>query len=140
MDEEKITGNDVFENETAITEDEKNLSDNDQYYPEQTESEIITSAEKAVPNNNDNTLRKDTKEALIVGAVLGLAIGILMFLVPSRVLEEGARLTICVILILLGPRLMVDKYHIDFTKGRYTMAGGLGLVLLIYILMGHPIN
>ena len=137
MEEDKDTEVDISANKTVITGDKTDLTDNEQYYTEQTESENTVSDEETVP---DNTLRKDTKEALIVGAVLGLAIGIIMFLIPNRVLEEGARLTICVILILLGPRLMVDKYHIDFTKGRYTMAGGLGLVLLIYILMGHPIN
>ena len=137
MAEVKDTEENISVNGKVNTKDETDPSEYEQYYTETTESENSASDGEPVPGN---TLRKDTKEALIVGAVLGLAIGIIMFLIPNRVLEEGARLTICVILILLGPRLMVDKYHIDFTKGRYTMAGGLGLVLLIYILMGHPIN
>ncbi len=77
---------------------------------------------------------------MIIGAVLGTAIGLLMFFVPSTALEEGARLTISVIVILLGPRLAHDKFGIDFSKGRWTMAGALVLVLLIYILRGHPVN
>lgn len=85
-------------------------------------------------------LRENHKQAMLIGAALGVFIGILMFLIPNRVLEEGARLTISVILILLGPRLVQDKYKLDFTKGRYTMAGGLVLVLIIYILIGHPVN
>lgn len=85
------------------------------------------------PQNND-------KIAMLVGAALGLAVGLLMFIVPNRAIEEGARLTISVILILLGPRLMRDKYHIDFTKGRYTMAAALILVLVVYILIGHPVE
>ncbi len=103
------------------------------------EEDIPETVEEAFEPEPD-PLRRDTKEALIIGAVLGAAIGLLMFFVPSRVLEEGARLTISVIVILLGPRLVQDKYHIDFSKGRFTMAAALVLVLLIYILIGHPIK
>ena len=92
-------------------------------------------------DEEDELIRKENdKKAMIVGAALGLVIGLLMFFVPGSVMEEGARLTICVILILLGPRLMKDKYHIDFSKGRFTMAGALLLVLIIYILRGHPVD
>ena len=104
--------------------------------------DLINEPAPEVPDDPDPVplLRENTKQALIIGAALGVCIGILMFLVPNRILEEGARLTISVILILLGPRLIQDKYRLDFTKGRYTMAGGLVLVLIIYILIGHPIN
>ena len=91
------------------------------------------------PEPEIGLLKKDTKEALIIGAVLGLAIGLLMFFVPKTAMEEGARLTISVIIILLGPRLVQDKYHLDFTKGRYTMAAALVLTLIVYILIGHPV-
>ena len=84
--------------------------------------------------------KENDKKAMIVGAVLGLVIGLLMFFVPNSALEEGARLTICVILILLGPRLMKDKFGIDFSKGRFTMAGALVLVLIVYIMRGHPVD
>ena len=90
--------------------------------------------------NAENELRENTKAAIITGAALGTAVGILMFFVPGSVLNEGARLTISVILILLGPRLAQDKYHLDFRKGRYAMAAALILLLIIYILIGHPVE
>ena len=85
-------------------------------------------------------LKENTKAAVIIGAVLGAAVGLLMFFVPESALNEGARLTISVILILLGPRLVQDKYHLDFRKGRYAMAAALILVLIVYILIGHPVD
>ena len=75
-----------------------------------------------------------------MSVILALVIGILMFFVPGTAMEEGARLTISVILILLGPRLVQDKYRLDFSKGRFTMAGALILTLIIYILIGHPVK
>ncbi len=97
-------------------------------------------ADMPVNDTEPDPLRRNTKEALIIGAVFGLAVGLLMFFVPNKVMEEGARLTISVILILLGPRFVQDKYHIDFRKGRFTMAAALIIVLIIYIAIGHPIN
>ncbi len=102
--------------------------------------EAVIPVNEAEPDPDPDPLRRDTKEALIIGAVFGLAVGLLMFFVPNKAMEEGARLTISVILILLGPRFVQDKYHIDFRKGRYTMAAALILVLIIYIAIGHPIN
>ena len=83
-------------------------------------------------------LQENTKAAVITGAVLGAVVGLLMFFVPESALNEGARLTISVILILLGPRLAQDKYHLDFRKGRYAMAAALILILVIYIILGKP--
>ena len=88
--------------------------------------------------DRSDELKDNTKAAVITGACLGASIGLLMFFVPDSALNEGARLTISVILILLGPRLAQDKYHLDFRKGRYAMAAALILVLIIYILAGKP--
>ena len=87
--------------------------------------------------NRPDELNDNTKAAVLTGAALGAAIGLLMFFVPDTALNEGARLTISVILILLGPRLAEDKFHLNFKKGRYAMAAALILVLIIYILTGH---
>ncbi len=132
MDEERLNeetipeisgGSDQIENEIAVE-------------PAAEETDMTVNETEAEPD----PLRRDTKEALIIGAALGLTIGLLMFFVPNKAMEEGARLTISVILILLGPRFVQDKYHIDFSKGRFTMAAALILVLIIYIAIGHPIN
>jgi len=146
MAEERLNEGPAAETDSGNSQ---NLKETDIYLKEN--ESYVHGAEEAIvpepeteaapdPEPEIELLRKDTKEALIIGAVLGLVIGILMFFVPSSRLEEGARLTISVILILLGPRLVQDKYHIDFTKGRFTMAGALVLTLIIYILIGHPVK
>ena len=148
MDEEKLN-EEIMEEKSGVSPagtDEnlkENISDLKESDPDGFETPADAPEEpeyEGEPDPEPELLKKDTKEALIIGAVLGLVIGLLMFFVPSSKLEEGARLTISVILILLGPRLIQDKYRLDFSKGRFTMAGALVLVLIIYILIGHPVG
>lgn len=137
MDEERLNEKITPETSGEPVPAETGTTPEEEILPETTADEEVYTAS---PDPDPDPLRRNTKEALIIGAVLGLVIGILMFFIPSRILEEGARLTISVILILLGPRLVQDKYHIDFSKGRFTMAAALILTLIVYIAIGHPIK
>ena len=125
---------------SAPAEADPFLTDDDLFYNAIENSAASDKQEEVREEVSPYALRKNTKEAVIAGAILGAVVAILMFLTPSRILNEGARFTICVILILLGPRLAEDKYHLDFRKGRIAMAASLVLILVIYILIGHPIN
>ncbi len=85
------------------------------------------------------TGEEDRKE-IILGAALGVLTGLIMFIVPNRYIEERTKLFLCIVVIILGRRLIMDKLHLEFKKGRYAMAGALFIILIIYILMGHPVN
>ena len=140
------------ENETAFPEQESApengtsveadpfLTDDDLFYNAIENHTAANEPEEVKEEVSPYALRKNTKEAVIAGAILGAVVAILMFLTPSRILNEGARFTICLILILLGPRLAEDKYRLDFKQGRIAMAASLVLILVIYILIGHPIK
>ena len=129
----------VPESDTSA-EENPYLTDDDLFYSA-IENKAAADAQEAEKEEiSPYALRKNTKEAVIAGAILGAVVAILMFLTPSRILNEGARFTICLILILLGPRLAEDKYRLDFKQGRIAMAASLVLILVIYILIGHPIK
>lgn len=84
--------------------------------------------------------REEDRKEIILGAALGVLTGLIMFIIPNRYIEEGTKLFLCVVVIILGRRLIMDKLHLEFRKGRYAMAGALFIVLIIYILMGHPVD
>ena len=84
--------------------------------------------------------KEEDRTEIILGGLIGALVGVIMFIIPNKYIEEGSKLFISVVLIILGPRLMMDKLHLEFKKGRYAMAGALLIVLIIYILMGHPVD
>ncbi len=84
--------------------------------------------------------KEEDRTEIILGALIGALAGLIMFIIPNKYIEEGSKLFLCVVMIILGPRLMMDKLHLEFKKGRYAMAGALLVVLIIYILMGHPVD
>ncbi len=92
------------------------------------------------PETPHTQTKEEDRKEIILGAALGVLTGLIMFIVPNRYIEEGTKLFLCVVVIILGRRLIMDKLRLEFKKGRYAMAGALFIILIIYILMGHPVN